>query len=334
MHTGATTTIGRNGTTVSRLGLGLASIGGLFSPVGDERARATVERAWQRGIRLFDTAPLYGYGLSERRTGAVLAGKPRSEFTLCTKAGLLIEPGGPDTQDGWPEGEATGQGPRFDFSYRGVHRSLEQSLDRLGLDRIDLLLLHDADHHYPQALAEGHRALAELRAAGTVGAIGVGLTQAPLLVRFALEAPAPGFDCFLLGGRHTLLDHSGLERLLPLCAERGIAVLAGGPFNSGVLARPEPDSHFDYEPPDGAVLARARALREVCERHGVPLRAAALRYPLGHPAVAAVLPGARSPEQVDDLADLFALPIPAALWVDLIRTGLLPPGTPVPVEEG
>jgi D-threo-aldose 1-dehydrogenase len=170
----------------------------------------------------FDTAPLYGHGLSERRAGASLAKRPRDEYVLATKVGRLLEPGGADTQDHWPEGARTGLAPRFDLSYQAVRASLESSLDRLGLDRVDVLHIHDPDDHFNEALTGAYRALADLRAAGVIGAISAGMNQAPMLARFAREAGDPGFDCFLLAGRYTLLDHSGLDELLPLCAERGI----------------------------------------------------------------------------------------------------------------
>ncbi|MFE7618424.1 aldo/keto reductase [Streptomyces sp. NPDC057496] len=317
---------------VTRLGLGTASIGGLYRPVGDRVAFATVNRAWERGIRFFDTAPLYGYGLAERRSGAALVGRPREDYVLSTKVGLLLEPGGPDVQDGWPEGDLTGLSPRFDFSYRGTHRSFEHSLERLGVDRIDLLHIHDADRHYDRANSGARTALAELRDRGTIGAIGVGLTQAPLLARFIRETGTAPLDCVMLGGRYTLLDQSGLDELLPLCEDRGIGVLAAGVFNSGLLAAPSPRSHYDYEPPTPDMLARARAIESVCRRHGVPLRAAAAQFPLGHPSIASVVVGARTPEQVDDAVDLFDRLLPGALWSDLKHSGLLPAHVPVPAE--
>ncbi|WP_405021170.1 aldo/keto reductase [Kitasatospora sp. NBC_00070] len=320
----------RTDVEVTELGLGLAPIGGLYRAVGDRSATATVDRAWEHGIRFFDTAPLYGYGLSEQRAGRALAGRPRAGFTLSTKVGLVLEPGGPDTQEGWPEGELTGVAPRFDFSYRGTHQALEQSLARLGTDHVELLHIHDADRHYQQAMAGSYRALAELRAAGVVRAISVGLTQAPLLARFAEAATDPPFDCVLVGGRYTLLDQSALDELLPLCVDRRITVIAGGVYNSGVLAAPVAGSHFHYEPATDAVLARARAVEAVCGRYGVPLRTAALQFPLGHPAVRSVLVGARSPEQVDDSVAMFELPVPGALWADLKGAGLLPEHAPTP----
>ncbi|MGC9665840.1 aldo/keto reductase [Planosporangium sp. 12N6] len=330
MDAAAPVRLGRTDLTVTRLGLGLAPIGGLYRPVGDEQAVATVDRAWDRGLRLFDTAPLYGYGLSERRAGRALAPRPRDSYVVSTKVGRLLEPGGTDIEDVWPEAAATGVTPRFDFTYEAVRASLESSLERLGLDRVDVLHLHDPDDHFDAALGEAYRALADLRACGVIGAVGAGMNQAAMLTRFAREAARPGFDCFLLAGRYTLLDQSGLDGLLPLCAQRGIAVLAGGVYNSGLLVDPSPTSHFDYAPPPAPVLAKALAIRRVCDRYGVPLPAAAIQFPLGHPAVTSVVIGARSPEEVDENADLFAYPIPPALWADLRAEGLLPAHVPVP----
>jgi D-threo-aldose 1-dehydrogenase len=322
--------LGSTDLMVTRLGIGLAPIGGLYRPVGDEQAIATVDRAWDRGLRLFDTAPLYGYGLSERRAGVSLSKRPREEFVLATKVGRLLEPGGADTQDIWPEAVQTGVAPRFDFSYEAVRTSLESSLDRLGLDRVDVLHIHDPDDHYDEALAGTYRALADLRAAGVIGAISAGMNQAPMLARFVREAGPPGFDCFMLAGRYTLLDQSGLDDLLPLCAEHSIGVMAAGVYNSGLLGNPTPKSHYDYAAPPQPLLDKALAIRAVCERHGVPLRAAAIQFALGHPAVTTVVIGAKSPEQLDDNVDMFEHPIPEALWADLKSKGLLPPQVPTP----
>lgn len=318
-------TLGRTNVVVTRLGLGLAPIGGLFTPVGDEVAHATVEAAWDLGLRYFDTAPLYGCGLSERRAGAVLAGRPRSGFTLSTKVGRLLVPGGGDGQGFWAE--PTDLAPRFDFSAAGVRRSHEESLARLGLDRIDIAHIHDPDDHLAEAATEAYPALARLREAGEIGAVGAGMNQAPALVEMA---HAGDFDCFMLAGRYTLLDQSGLDELLPLCQERGISVLAAGVYNSGLLADPRPGAHYDYRPADAGLLRRATAIRSVCERHGVPLRAAAIQFPLGHPAVASVVIGAQSPEQIADNVAMFEWDVPDALWADLKAEGLLPRKVPTP----
>jgi aryl-alcohol dehydrogenase-like predicted oxidoreductase len=323
--------LGRTDLVVTRLALGCAPVGGLYKVVGDEQGIATVDRAWERGLRLFDTAPLYGYGLSERRAGAALAKRPRDEFVLATKVGRLLQPGGDDTQDIWPEGARTGVAPRFDFSYAAVRTSLEASLERLGLDRVDVLHIHDPDDHFEEALAGTYRALADLRREGVIGAISAGMNQARMLARFVRESGDPGFDCFMLAGRYTLLDQSGLDELLPLCAERGIGVMAAGVYNSGLLGNPSPKSHYDYDAPPAPLLDKALAIKAVCEKHDVPLRAAAIQFAVGHPAVTTVVIGARSPQQLDDNVAMFEHPVPDALWAELKSTGLLAEHVPTPV---
>jgi D-threo-aldose 1-dehydrogenase len=318
--------LGRTDVQVTRLGLGLAPLAGLYTAVAEEQAYATVERAWELGIRYFDTAPLYGNGLSERRAGHVLAGKPRAEFTLSTKTGRrLVRSGGGAGQEIWAE--STDLAPVWDFTPEGTARSYAESLDRLGLDRADVLHLHDPDDHYTEAVSGALPALVELRAQGRIGAVSAGMNQVEMLTAFARTGD---FDCFLLASRYTLLDQSGLRELLPLCAERGISVIAGGVYNSGLLADPRPGATYDYVPVSDNVLARALALRDVCSRHGVPLRAAAIQFPAAHPAVASVLIGARSAEEVADAVEMFSLELPGQLWRDLRAAGLLPEEAPVP----
>ncbi len=215
----------------------------------------------------------------------------------------------------------------FDFSADGVRRCYAESLQRLGVDAVDVLHIHDPDEHFAQAMAGARPALVELRAQGRVGAISAGMNQSAMLTAFARTGD---FDCFLLAGRYTLLDQSGLADLLPECAARGISVICGGVYNSGVLADPGPGATYDYAPADPAVLTRARAIAEVCAGHGVPLRAAAVQFPLGHPAVVSVLVGARSPAEVADAVAMAGAPIPGQLWRDLRRAGLLPEEVPTP----
>lgn len=288
-------------------------MGGLFEAVTDDEAHQVIDAAWTAGIRYFDTAPLYGFGLSERRLGAVLRSKPRDEFVISTKVGRLIRPGGtPEPGQAWKGTPPLN--PVFDFSYDATMRSVEESLTRLGLDRLDVLLIHDPDEHYEQALDGAYRALDRLRTEGTVRAIGAGMNQSEMLARFARDG---AFDCFLLAGRYTLLDRGGGTELLPLCLERGIAVIAGGVFNSGILAEKGPVMHYNYEqaPPD--VVARARRLQAACERHGVDVKAAALQFPLRHPAVKSVLTGCRNVTELEENVRLFAAPVPADLWREL-----------------
>lgn len=287
------------------LGLGTAPLGGLYEAVEDETAHAVVERAWELGLRYFDTAPLYGSGLAERRLGAVLRGKPRDELVVSTKVGRLLRPGSPD----WPG--APPLEAYFDFSYDGALHSLEGSLERLGLDRVDIALVHDPDDHYEQALTGAFRALVRLRDEGVVRAIGVGMNQAEMLCRFAREADP---DCFLVAGRYTVLDRTAAAELLPLCQDRGIAVIAGGVFNSGILAGGDT---FDYESAGADVVARVERLRGVCARRGAPLAAAAVQFPARHPAVASVLVGCRSAAELEEDVRLHELELPTALWEEL-----------------
>jgi D-threo-aldose 1-dehydrogenase len=310
------------------LGLGCAPLAGLYEPVDEATARATVDAAWEAGIRAFDTAPLYGFGLSERRVGAALRERPRDEYVLSSKVGRLIEPGGgrppPEAEQFPGAGSASA---RVDYSRDGVLRSLEASLERLGVDRLDIVYIHDPDDHMDAALGEAYPALEELRRQGVVRAVGAGMNQAPALARFVRETEV---DCVLLAGRYTLLDQTAAEDLLPACLERGVAVVAGGVLNSGILGAPRPGARYDYAPASAKVVERARALVAVCERHGVPLVAAALRFPLGHPAVTSVLVGARSPREVTEDARLFAQEIPPALWQELRAEGLIAGDVPVP----
>ncbi len=295
---------------VTQLGLGTAPLGGLFEAVADDEAHRVVEAAWNAGIRFFDTAPLYGHGLAELRLGAVLSSKPRDEFVLATKVGRLLRAGAP------PEPGQAYQGvppvnPIFDFSYDGVMRSVEESLSRLGLDRIDVLHIHDPDDHFEEALTGAYRALDRLRSEGSIRAVGAGMNQSEMLVRFAREA---NFDCFLLAGRYTLLDRSGAAELLPLCAERRIAIIAGGVYNSGILADPRPGATFNYTTAPPELVRRAAKLKAVCDRAGASLKAVAIQFPLRHPAVATVLTGCRSVAEVEQNIQAFQADIPDELW--------------------
>ncbi|MEO3792685.1 aldo/keto reductase [Nonomuraea sp. B10E15] len=302
-----------------RHGLGGAPLGNLFESVADEQARATVGAAWDRGVRLFDTAPHYGLGLSERRMGAALAG--RSGYVLSTKVGRLLVPASSqDARDGEGFDVPASIERVWDFSGDGVRRSLEESLDRLGLPGIDIVLIHDPDDHVDQAIAQAYPALAELRDQGVVKAIGVGMNQWQAPLRFVRET---GIDVVMLAGRYTLLDQSGLP-LLEECVERGVRVLAAGVFNSGILATHEPSGTFDYRPAPAELVARARSIAAVCERHGVTLPQAAMAFPLRHPAVASIVVGARAPEEVHTNAALWSRPVPDMLWDELKAEGLLP----------
>jgi D-threo-aldose 1-dehydrogenase len=309
------------------LGLGTAPLGGLYSPISDDEAQRVIDAAWNHGLRFFDTAPLYGHGSAERRLGAVLAGRPRDSYVLATKVGrLLRRPALPAGEDAHYKGTPP-ERPVFDFSYDGVMRSFEESLGRLGLDRIDILHLHDPDAHEAEALSGAWRALDALRAQGLVRAVGAGMNQWEMLARFAQAAP---FDCFLLAGRYTLLDQSALPTLLPLCQRRGVRIVAGGVYNSGLLADPRPGAKFNYDDAPPELVARARRLGEVCHAHGVPLKAAAMQFPAFHPAVASVLIGARSVVELDENVAMSRVPIPPGLWDELRRQGLIADGAPTP----
>ena len=335
--------LGRTGLTVTRLGFGSASIGGLFTAVTDDDARATVRRAWDLGIRYFDTAPLYGYGAAERRVGDALRVEPRHAFVLSTKVGRLVRAPGDvrpgEDVDRQRRGEIddafyvrTGaERLVFDYSAAGVRRSIDESLGRLGLDRIDIALIHDPDNHWETALDGAYPALAKLRDEGVIRAVGAGMNQSEMLARFVRETD---IDVVLVAGRYTILDQGALDALLPACDERGIAVLVGGVMNSGLLANPSgTDSRFNYLPAPAAMVDRARRIGEVCERHGVPLRAAAVQFPLAHPAVVSLVAGVRSVTHLEEYPAFAGLEVPAALWEELRAEGLLRADAPVPASS-
>jgi D-threo-aldose 1-dehydrogenase len=310
---------------LGRLGFGAAGIGNLYRAMDDDVAAATVGAAWDAGIRYFDTAPHYGLGLSERRLGAVLAGKPRGEFILSTKVGRVLEPApnprGARDAEGFDVPAGTVR--RWDPSEAGIRRSLEDSLERLGLDRIDIAYLHDPDVY---DLAAGIRlalpALERLRVEGLVGAIGVGSNSAGALRECVRAAD---LDLVMLAGRYTLLEQPAAADLLPLCAERGVGVVNVGVYNSGLLARPEvpDDANYNYAPAPAHILAKARALAACCSGFGVELPTAALQFAANHPVVRTVVVGAGTPEQIRQTARRMAEPVPVELWDELAARGLL-----------
>ena len=331
--------IGSTGVRVTRLGFGAASIAGLYHDVDADAASAVLEHAWRIGIRYFDTAPLYGYGLSEERVGRALSSLARDDFILSTKVGRLVRdadrlPPGAEVDEQALDGRRNaffpGVGSRrviFDYSFDGVLRSLEESLERLKLERVDIAYIHDPDDHWRQAIDGAYPALERLRREGRLRAIGVGMNQTPMLARFARDAD---LDVILLANRYTWLDQSALADLLPLCERRRIAVTIGGVMNSGILADAEAVARFDYRPAPDAVVERARRLAAICARHGVPLRVAAIQFPLAHPAVVSVVAGVRSIQHLDEYPAAMRVSVPQGLWADLRDEGLLDPAAPTP----
>ncbi|SIO17068.1 aldo/keto reductase [Agromyces cerinus] len=311
------------------LGFGSASIGNLYREVDEDRARSALEAAWDGGIRYFDTAPHYGLGLSERRLGAFLRERPRDEFVVSTKVGRLLEPnpdfaGGRDLANGFdvPDDRVR----VYDPSPSGVRRSLEASLERMGLDRIDVLFLHDPDvYDLERGLAEGLPALATLRDEGLVGQIGIGVNDADVAARAVREGD---LDLVMIAGRYTLLEQPALAELFPACQERGVRIVDAAVFNSGLLATATPrrDATYDYGAVPDDVFQRAQALAATCAEFGVELPAAALQFPLRHPLVATVVVGTSRPDAVrQNVANMSAV-IPDELWSALEERGLIPVG--------
>ena len=317
--------IRRTGVQLTTLGFGAAPIAGLYSLVDEATARATIDAAWEGGIRYFDTAPHYGLGLSERRLGDALRSRPRDDVVISSKVGRLlvarIPPLARDDDMFDVPGDLT---RRLDYSRDGILRSLEATLLRTGLDRVDVLYIHDPDEYWQQAVEEAVPALVELREAGVIGAIGVGMNQSAMLARFIRQTDV---DVVMLAGRYTLLEQGAADDLLPAAREQGRSVVAAAVFNSGLLARDEvPETAtYDYEQASADQLERARLLALVCREHGTTLPAAAIHFPLRHPAVASVVVGMRSPEEVHHNLAAHAQDVPDELWADLEHRGLLRP---------
>jgi D-threo-aldose 1-dehydrogenase len=276
-------------------------------------------------MNFFDTAPLYGSGVSETRLGQVLSRRDRNSFVLASKVGRLLVPDPDRPQDVWSE-DLPPIKAVFDYTYDGTMRSIEESLERLKLDRVDILHIHDPDNHYDEAMNGSYKALDKLRSEGVIKAIGAGMNQAEMLARFAREGD---FDCFLLAGRYTLIDHTGLKELLPICTEKHISIIVGGPYNSGILAMGAVEgATFNYSPAPPDIMDKVQRIETICARHQVPLKAAALQFPLAHPAVAAIIPGGRNPAEVDENAALVQYDIPNDFWADLRTDGLIPDAAP------
>ncbi len=321
--------LGKSGLKVTCVGLGCASIGGLYGDIPDEQAYEVVRRALALGLNLFDTAPLYGYGKSEIRLGKVLSGIPRNQFVLATKVGRLLVPlGEGDTNQDAHWGNPPPVRPKFDFSYDATMRSLEQSLKRLNLDRIDILHIHDPDNHYDNAIKGAYPALDKLRSQGIIRAVSAGMNQSEMLARFAREGD---FDCFLLAGRYSLLEQGALDELFPLCEKKNIGIVLGGTYNSGILAKKlEPAAKYNYDAATPEILERARGLQAVATRHGVSLKAAAAQFVLAHPVVTTIIPGTRDPDRVVENLNVLEEKIPADFWSELKREKLIREDAPVP----
>ncbi|HTI22644.1 MAG TPA: aldo/keto reductase [Kutzneria sp.] len=311
---------------LTSLGFGAAQGGNLYHATSDETFHAAVETAWDAGIRYFDTAPHYGLGLSERRLGAALRARPRDAFTLSTKVGRLLVPSPQTAHQRDPEGFDVPAALRreWDFSRDGVRRSLEASLQRTGLDRIDIVYLHDPDEHWEQAATQAVPALVELRDEGVIGAVGAGMNQSALLTRFVRETDV---DLVMCAGRYTLLEQGALDDLLPAAEERGVGVVIAGVYNSGLLAqnRPPADATYNYRPAPAELIDRARRIAALCEAHGVTLPAAALAFVQAHPAVVSTVVGLRTAEQVHETLRRAGAPVPDELWPALRAAGLLRP---------
>lgn len=315
---------GVRGLPITELGLGAAQFGNLFRETTDEQAASAVDAAWSAGIRYFDTAPHYGLGLSERRLGALLQQRPRDEFVISTKVGRILEPTPQNAHLMDSEFEVPAATERrWDFSRDGILRSVEESLQRTGLDRLDILYLHDPDDFWEQASTEGINTLIELREQGVVNAVGAGMNHAAPLAELIRKADV---DIVMVAGRMTLLEHDALDELLPIALERNVGVVAVGVYNSGILAkdRPTAGAKFNYADAPAELVDRANALADICERHGVSLPVAAVAFPLLHPAVTSVVLGARDAGQVTSNVERYASSVPAELWAELHTAGLIP----------
>jgi D-threo-aldose 1-dehydrogenase len=333
--------VGKTRLEVTTLGLGGAPMGGFRATISDAEAIGLTDTAYELGVRYFDTSPFYGYGRSELRMGAGLREKPRDDYVLSTKIGRIMhamKPGEKPPAD-FRENGLPGFAPVFDYTYDGVMRSLEHSYFRLGISRIDIALVHDVDfwtikdraildQRFKTVMDSGFKALDELRRAGVISAIGVGINESDTSLRFI---QAGDFDCMLLAGRYTLLEQGALEAFLPECVKRGVSVILGGPYNSGILTGGvKDDTTHDYVQAPAHLIEKARKIEAVCQRHGVELGAAAMQFPLFHPALCAVIPGALAAHEVRQNVERLSAKIPTELWSELKREKLLDPAAPTP----
>ena len=323
----------------TELGFGAAPLGNLYRAVPDKDAQSTFEAAWKAGIRYFDTAPLYGLGLSETRLNHFLRGKKRADYVISTKIGRLLKVCEPSDRTGIGKFfDTPSRQEVYDYTYDGVMRSLEASLERLGIDHVDMLFAHDVDvftHkseaardvHVKTLMSSGYKALVKLREEKTIRAFGAGVNEYQVCETLAAQGD---FDIFLLAGRYTLLEQEALNSFLPICEKRGIGIVLGGPYNSGILATgAKPGAWYNYDPAPDGILDRVRKIEAVCRAHKVKLPQAALRFPIMHPSVVTVIPGAVSPKEVALNVKTMSAKIPKALWKDLKSQGLLHEGAPV-----
>ena len=332
--------VGKSSAVVTELGLGCAPIGNLFENLSEQACQNTFEAAWDAGIRFYDTAPYYGHGISEHRLGNFLRQKPRDEFVVSTKVGrVLTATRDPASFDGTPWAAPLPFDWRFDYSYDGIMRSYEDSLQRLGLPSVDMLLIHDLDFWFNQTevkvnaylsqlFTSGFRALEELRSTGAIKAIGAGINELGMMPRFL---DLVDVDFFIVALPYTLLDQEVLDEEFPRCEEMGVGAVIGALFASGILATgPVAGAKYKYEDAPPEIIEKTRRIEAVCQRHGTPLRAAAMQFPLAHPITAAIIPGALEPAHVQGNAELLSHEIPAALWAELKQEGLLREDAPVP----
>ena len=330
--------IGATKLAVDTIGLGCAPLGNLYAAISDDESSALTASAWEAGLRFFDTAPHYGQGLSERRVGDVLRQHHGEEFVLSTKAGRLLKPAGyRELRHGFVSPMPFDI--EYDYSYDGILRSFEDSLQRLGLDRVDILLMHDIgtlthgndnDRLFPIAMDSGYRALDQLRSEGRVSAIGLGVNEHEVC---SAALNHGDWDCFLLAGRYTLLEQEPLDYFLPQCTARNCSVIIGGPFNSGILASGVQGAgslRYDYGHAEAHIVERVRQLEKACAEFEVPLAAAALQFPLAHPAVASVIPGCATPQQIQETMDHFHREIAPEFWSLLSARGLIRADAPLP----
>ncbi|NLU71422.1 aldo/keto reductase [Streptomyces sp. HNM0575] len=329
--------LGRTAVRCTAMSFGAAPIGNFLRPFSDSSATDMVSQAWDLGMRYFDTAPLYGHGLSEHRLGHALRGYEREHYVVSTKVGRRLKPAKPGTFDSGLWVQPAPFSASYDYSYDGVMRSVEESLHRMLTDHVDVLLMHDVDRYthgdaqpemFRQAVDDGFRALVKLREEKVVSAIGFGVNEADICLEALRQTDA---DCMLLAGRYTLLEQDPLDELLPLCESREVGVILGGVYNSGILATGAVEgAKFNYGPAPREMRERTERIHAVCREHDVPLPAAALQFAAAHPAVTSVCIGSRSPEQQNNSAVLFESEIPDALWSDLAAAGLLREDAPTP----